>query len=245
MAQSKWVCLEDEDSSLDESILTEEKALAIVIASYGDKGYNLLKKAEAFSHLLKLYGSVNEVNKKTRTDKMLIRRYVRITQLPDEVKNTLLSREITSYYLAAELTRIDDKERLIATASNIAGVPREMGLEIIRFVLKNKDKKVEECVKIIRELYYDDIDIQVLYFNKNEIFDYNIMIDKELINKIKSTLFEKYSIEGEITLKTNEDEVIIVMDKKQIDIINNLTNTKDELSNTIKELIKNSVKQTQ
>lgn len=224
-----------------EPIQTEEKAIAVIIATYNNKGYNLLKKAEAFSFLYKLYGSVKEVHRVTQIDTTSINRYLRINNLPNGVKELIHSEKIQSYHLAAELARITNEERLIETAKAVSEIPREIGREIIRCVLKNKDKDIGECAKKILELYDIDINLRVFVFDKNEFINQKMIKNDVSINKIKNKIYEQHPIEGNIYLYNNKNDILFVADNKYLKILKNKFHHKKSMRNIIKQLIINGI----
>ena len=222
---------------MDYVIDTEEKAIAIIIATYNDKKINLLQKARAFSFLYDQYGSIKKIRSISTIDKTSILRYIKINQLPDRIKNLIISGKIKSYHLAAELTRIRDEERQYATAKLVSGLPRTIGREVIRHVLRNKDKKVEECfTEVFNE--YKETNIHVLIYNINEIFkEYlwesnNTSID-DIINRIK----EKHNINIDMSITVNNGDIIVIIDNDSINKILEVSNSTKPLKEAIRELI--------
>ena len=224
-----------------EPIQTEEKAIAVIIATYNNKGYNLLSKAEAFSFLYKLYGSVKEVHRVTQINTRSINSYLRINNLPTKANELIYSGKIKSYHLAAELARITNEERLIETAKAVSEIPREIGREIIRYVLKNQDKDVGECAKTILELYDRDINLRVFVFDKREFVNSKLIKNDALINKIKNNIYEQYSFKGDIYLSINENNVLFVADNKHLNILKNKFHPNKIMRKIIKQLIINVI----
>jgi len=226
---------------LVEPIQTEEKAIAVIIATYNNKGYNLLSKAKTFSFLYNLYGSVKEVHRVTQIDTTSISRYLRISNLPNEVKELISSGKIQSYHLAAELARITNEVRLIETAKAVSGIPREIGREIIRYVFKNQDKEVGECAQTILELYDKDINLRAFVFNKKEFINSKLIKNGELINKIKNNIYVKYSFIENIHLSIHGNNVLFVADTSNLDILKNKFYPLRSMKKIIKKVILDAI----
>ena len=227
---------------MEESIQTEEKALAFIIATYGKKGYSLVQKAEAFAFLYRLYGSVNEVSRITGIDNSSVNRYLRIIELPEEVKELVSTGKICSYHVASELTRIQDGERLFQTAKIMVGVPREIGREIIRYVLKHPDISIVSCAKTVLEGYKNELNLHILILDLNDLFNEKI-IDK--INDLDISIFEKnvkdmLHLEHKIFIKLENRILIIIMDKEQIKYIKQRIKPRKNILKIIEEAV-NSV----
>lgn len=222
---------------MDYLIDTEEKAIAIIIATYNDKKVNLLHKARAFSFLYDQYGSIKKIRSISTIDETSIRRYILINQLPKKIKNLIISGNIKSYHLAAELTRIRDEERQFATAKLVSGLPRTIGREVIRHVLRNTDKKVEECFnEVFNE--YKNMNIYVLTYNVKEIFnEYLGEADNISIDDMKNRIKEKHKINIEISIVVINTEVIVVIDDESIKKILKVSNSMKPHKEAIRDLI--------
>jgi len=223
---------------LDEHIQTEEKAIATIIATYKDREYNIIKKAEVFSFLFNLYNSINKINELTGIHRTAIRRYLKIDNLPLEVKQLILSEKIIDYVIASELTRIKDKNRLIETANSLIGIPREIGREIIRYILKNDNKEVIECVNIIKNLYGDIINIRVYVYNKDE---FEIKENPRLLtfNEISKQITDLYSLPGQLIIKLLDENIFVIISDEQINALKKELNKKINVKKLIKKAIEN------
>ena len=223
---------------MDEHIQTEEKAIATIIATYKDREYNIIKKAEVFSFLFNLYNSINKINELTGIHRTAIRRYLKIDNLPLEVKQLILSEKIIDYVIASELTRIKDKNRLIETANSLIGIPREIGREIIRYILKNDNKEVIECVNIIKNLYGDIINIRVYVYNKDE---FEIKENPRLLtfNEISKQITDLYSLPGQLIIKLLDENIFVIISDEQINALKKELNKKINVKKLIKKAIEN------
>lgn len=229
---------------MEESIRTEEKALAIILATHGEKGYNLIQKAEAFAFLHRLYGSVNEVSRITGIDNTSVNRYLRITELPEEVKHLVSTGKIRSYHLASELNRITDIERLIKTAKSVVGVPREIGREIIRYVLKHPERSIVNCVKTVLEAYENEIDLHIYILDLENLFNekaVELMNDFE-VPRLKKALKDTFRLENELFIWLENGTIMVVMERGQITSIKKLLKTSKKIGRIIEEVVRSVIK---
>lgn len=229
---------------MDETIHPEEKALAVIIALFGNKSENILQKSEAFAVLKNHYGSITKISEVTGTAISNIRYYLRINDLPDEVKHLIREGKIRSYHLSAELTRIQDESRIIETAKYIHDKKLEIGREIIRYIVKNPSKEIVYCVNRILDDYRNNIDVSIFIFNSDEIFEkkINLASKKEKIKNMNDILNKKYSIDNLSSITYEDNKVIVIINNKDIHSIIKTSNIKGTNKNIIKEVLINLAK---
>lgn len=229
---------------MDETIHPEEKALAVIIALFGNKSENILQKSEAFAVLKNHYGSITKISEVTGTAISNIRYYLRINDLPDEVKNLIREGKIRSYHLSAELTRIQDESRIIETAKYIYDKKLEIGREIIRYIVKNPSKEIVYCVNKVLDDYREGIDVSIFVFNLDEIFEkiINIAYKKEKIKNMNDMFNKKYSIDNMYSVTYEDNDIIVIIKKEDINSIMKTSNIQGINKNIIKEVLVNLAK---
>jgi len=224
---------------LDDYINTEEKALAMVIARHGDKSDYILQKAEAFAYLKKHYGSIKKISEITKTALSNIRYYIKINELPDAVKQYIKNGKIRSYHLAAELTRIQNTERMISAAEKIFDKKLEISREIIRYVVRNPNEDIDACVNIVLNWYKEDINVSIFVFFIDEILNcksdiYYLFDNIDIINNIFT---KKYSLQNERPILIDDNKLIVIIDKNQLSNIKYNSGKGVVDKNIIKEVI--------
>lgn len=150
------------------SQLTEEKAIATLIIGHSNKTINIIEKAEAIQFLYNIYEDAEKVSKKSLIEITAIHRYLRIASLPNTIKQMALKNELTSYHVLAELTRLQDPKLMEKVAEGIRGIPREIAREIIRYILKNPEKKVKESVQYVIDSYGEQFELCVYFIPKQK-----------------------------------------------------------------------------
>lgn len=198
-----------------EDVLSEEKALAIIIASYHNRRTNILEKAKAFTRLYEIYGSVKKVSQITGIDRRGVDRFLNVNKLPAKVKMLVGSRKIKHYYVAAELQSISNRDRLIETAYKIQGLPREVAIEAIKNVKKNENISVNKCIDELMTFYQQYADIRVYIFKRNELFN-KIYSDIDfIINKLQELFMNKYLTKLKISNIAGSEDFIFMMEKNE------------------------------
>jgi len=200
---------------LTKNKLSEEKALAIIIASYHNRRTNILEKANAFMRLFEIYGSAKKVSQITGLDQRGVDRFLNVNKLPAEVKILVDSRKIKHYYVAAELQSISNRDRLIETAHKIQGLPREVAIEVIKYVKKNDNISVSECIDELMGFYQQYVNINVYVFKKNELFN-NLNYDIDfIINKLQDLFMDKYLTRLKISNILGSEDFMFMMEKNE------------------------------
>ena len=156
-------------------------------------------------------------------------------KLPEEVKVLIKTGKITSYHVAAELQSISKRDRLVETANKIQGLPREVAREAIRYVKKNKNVAVNDCIDELMTFYQKHVDIKVYVFKKNELFKkLNFDIDF-IINKLKELFMDKYLTTLKISNVAGSEDFIFMMEKNEY-MDYNIKNFKQLLLKHIREV---------
>jgi len=198
---------------LAEDVLSEEKALAIIIASYHNRRTNILEKAKAFTRLFEIYGSAKKVSQITGLDQRGVDRFLNVNKLPAKVKILVGSRKIKHYYVAAELLSISNRDRLIETAYKIQGLPREVALEAIRYVKKNENISVNECIDELMTFYQQYINIKVYIFKKAELFENNNI--NFVVDSLEQLFMKRYFTKLKISNILGSEDIIFMLEKNE------------------------------
>ena len=218
----------------------EITAIATIIGTKGNRGTDLVKKAEAFKSLSNLHRSTKELSSITRIDHTSVKRYLKIATLPDEVKKMISEGAIESYHVAAELTRINDERRLKETANSILHISREKAREVIRYVLKHPELEARVCASTVLEAYEDVIDAMVFIYEVGELFKMDDFLKlKKMDNHLLNDTFNKIIVvEGNVSIKFEGSTVIFVTSRKTLDLIKKKCN-----DSSFKSILKSVINQ--
>ena len=163
--------------------LDEETALAIVFANTKRKKRkeNLLTIAKAFEYLVKLYGSKKAVAKMVGLSQEMIREFLAVMKLPQEVQRLFSNRQIDSIDIAKELLALKDPVKQVVAANAIVDSLSKDVRDIKRLV-KDADLHVEEAKRKVVNAKPKELHVFIIDFD-DEIYRAIIEQSKEL--KIK------------------------------------------------------------
>ncbi|MCJ7667450.1 MAG: hypothetical protein MUP04_04055, partial [Anaerolineae bacterium] len=151
--------------------LDEESALAIVFANTRRKKRtaDLITVAKSFEYLVKLYRSRKAVAEKVGLSTEMVREFLKVLSLPDQVKKMVSSREIDGLDVALEISMLEDAEKQIAAAKTIAGLPSK-DVRDIRRLAEHADLPIEESKRMVLESKPKGLHIFVMDFD-DETYD--------------------------------------------------------------------------
>lgn len=126
----------------------EETLLAKLYLNLGTrrKKDNLLEISEACKILSKHYGSQKSLAKKIGVSSEIIRGFVSITELPNEIK-TLIKKKKIHFDTAQRIHRINDKELQIKVANLVAGMSSDNAKQLIQYARRHPHESLENIKK--------------------------------------------------------------------------------------------------
>lgn len=130
--------------------LDEETALAIVFANTRRKRRtaDLITVAESFEYLVKLYGSRKAVAQKVGLSTEMVREFLKVLTLPDEVKELVVNRQIDRLDVALEISMLKDPNEQIAAAKTVANLSSK-DVRDIRRLAQRADLPIEESKRMV------------------------------------------------------------------------------------------------
>lgn len=175
--------------------LSEVKALAILASNLKRKKRNvdMLTIQECIDYLREYYGSLKEVEKRAGVSYEMLREFLNVKKLPNEIKLLVKSRKIDSVEIAEEILKVKGNKRQKELAENIA-----------RLKLSTKDvRDVVQYANTVLELSIDDCIRRVL--ESKAIKEKRYMVVMELKNSTLERLrkeAEKLSVDIEDLAKS-------------------------------------------
>ena len=146
--------------------LEETTALAIVFGNTRRKKRkeNLVSIAKAFEYLVKLHGSQRAAAEKVGLSAEMIRQFLTVLKLPDEVQQLFAKRQLDSVDVAKDLVALKDKSRQIAVAKKITGLLSTDARDIQRIV-KGGQVPAKEARKLILQAKKEGLHIFMVDFD--------------------------------------------------------------------------------
>lgn len=147
-------------------MLDEETALAIIFANTKRKKRkeNLLTIAKAFNYLVKLYGSQKSVAKKVGLSGEMIRQFLAVLKLPQEVQKLFSNRDIDSVDIAKELLALKEPMKQIAAAKAVVKLSSKDIRDLKRLV-KESNIPVEAAKRTLLNAKPKGLNIFIMDFN--------------------------------------------------------------------------------
>jgi len=147
--------------------LDEDIALSIIFANTRRKKRreSLITVANAFEHLIQLYGSQKAVAETVGLHPEMIREFRKLLELPEPVKGLVSSRQIDRLDVAYRISMLRDPARQIAAAKGIANLPSSKDVRDILRLAENANLPLEESKKMILDAKPKDLHIFVIDFN--------------------------------------------------------------------------------
>ncbi|MHC4400857.1 MAG: hypothetical protein ACYTG0_14365 [Planctomycetota bacterium] len=150
--------------------LNEQTALAIVFANTKRKKRteDLITVAEAFDHLVKLYGSQRATAKKVgfRSPEM-VREFLKILSLPAEVKQLVRARKIDRLDVAYRISMLAGREEQIKAARESAGLSTD-DMRDVKRLISTAGMSAEESKKKVLESRLRGLHVFVMDFDDEE-----------------------------------------------------------------------------
>ena len=149
--------------------LDEQTALAIVFANTRRKKRteDLVTVAEAFDHLLKVYGSQGAVAKKVGLHPEMVREFLKILSLPAKVKELVRTRKIDRLDVAYKISMLPNREERIEAARERAGLTTDDVRDVNRLIT-SAGMSAEESKKKVLESRLRGLHVFVMDFDDEQ-----------------------------------------------------------------------------
>ncbi len=147
-------------------ILDEDTALAIIFANTKRKKRkeNLLTIAKAFEYLVKLYGSKKTVAERVGLSTEMIRQFLAVLKLPQDVQKLFSDRFIDSVDIAKELLVLKEPKKQVVAANAIVDLLSKDVRDIKRLI-KRENLSVEDAKETILNSKPKGLNIFVMDFD--------------------------------------------------------------------------------
>lgn len=144
--------------------MTEEEALAILLKNLKKrkKISDPLRIAEACRYLSNLYGSYSEVADRVGVSSEIIREFVHISKLSENVKKLIQQGLIQGVDIPYRISRIEDKDRQFEIAKAVIGLKSHIVREIVEYARRHEEKSAEECKEEVLKSKGETIEIHTI-----------------------------------------------------------------------------------
>jgi hypothetical protein len=151
------------------SALDEQTALGVVFANTKRKKRtdDLVTVAEAFEHLVKLYGSQKAAAKKVGLSHEMVREFLKILGLSPEVKQLVRTRKIDRLDVAYKISTLPNREEQISAAKQSADLSTDDVRDFKR-LMSSAGMSAEESKKKVLESRLRGLNVFVMDFDDEE-----------------------------------------------------------------------------
>jgi len=149
--------------------LDEQAALAIVFANTKriKRTEDLVTVAEAFHHLVKLYGSQRAVAEKVGLHREMVREFLKVLSLPAEVKRLLRTRKIDRLDVAYKISMLPSGAEQIKAAKQSAALSTDDVRDVKR-LMSSAGMSAEESKKKVLESRLRGLHVFIMDFDDEE-----------------------------------------------------------------------------
>jgi len=149
--------------------LDEQRALAIVFANTKRKKRteDLVTIAEAFDHLVKLYGSRRAAARKVGLSAEMVREFLKILSLSAEVKQLVRTRKIDRLDVAYKISILPNREEQIKAARQSVGLSTDDVRDVKR-LMSSAGMSAEESKKKVLESRLRGLHLFVMDFDDEQ-----------------------------------------------------------------------------
>jgi hypothetical protein len=147
--------------------INENTALSILFANTKRKRrqVDLITIAESCGNLAHLYGSQAAVAKRVGLSSEMIRQFMSLLKLPEQVKNLVSTRKIDRLDVAYRIAMLKEPEKQVAAAKSIANLPSSKDVrDVVRLVTRG-GSSVEESARRVMEAKPKGLHIFVIDFD--------------------------------------------------------------------------------
>jgi hypothetical protein len=225
----------------------EAKLLAIIAAGTKrrKRTANILKVAEALKDLSNLLGSRDAVSKIVKLSSEMIREFLRLLSLTNEVKTLIRKGFINSVDIGYRISKLSKKDQIVL-AKNVFGKRLSSGdvRNIVKYKIDNPSIPITNAIKNVVDSKVTKIFVAYLGIDKNT----NERLERGYRNRDKAvlikSLFEKLIGKKDITFfSLNGRVVLIKVSHKGLDRMKNKAKqTKISLSKLADALVREYLK---
>ena len=214
--------------------LSEEEALAILITTLKKrkKILNPLLVAKACRYLFELYGSIDRVAKRIEISSEMIREFICIDHLPEEVKDLIRQGLIQGIDIPYRLSRIDNSQRQIEVAKTIIGLNSHTVRDVVEYARRHPEKSAEECKQEVLKAKGTTIELHVIPIKlsetilkslENKAKNENKRLEDLIKSRIEDKLKPKYTVSCDIKAST----LILSLRKEDFEELNRKSEASD------------------
>jgi hypothetical protein len=191
----------------------EAKLLAIIAVGTKRKKRtaNILKVAEALKDLSNLLGSRDTVSKIVKLSSEMIREFLRLLSLTNEVKTLIRKGFINSVDIGYRISKLSKKDQIVL-AKNVFGKRLSSGdvRNIVKYKIDNPSIPITNAIKNVVDSKVTKIFVAYLGIDKNT----NERLERKYRNKDKAvlikSLFEKLIGKKDITFFSLNGRVVLI-----------------------------------
>ena len=148
--------------------MDEEGALALIYANTRrrpeKRTADLVTIARAFEYLVDLYGSRKAVADKVELSTEMVREFLTVLDLPEEVRELVSTRTIDRLDVALEIYMLKDHDKQLAAARTISGLSSK-DVRDIRRLAEQANMPIEESRQIVLQAKPEGLHIFVMDFD--------------------------------------------------------------------------------
>jgi hypothetical protein len=146
--------------------LDEESALAIIFGNTKrhKRTKDLITVAECFHYLLSLYGSQEVVAQKTGLSREMVREFLQVLALPENVKQLIRERKIDTIDTAYRLSKVKDEETLKSVLKKLSTLQTHDLRDIIS-TTEEKGISAEAAYRAVLEAKKNSLHVFIIDFN--------------------------------------------------------------------------------
>lgn len=150
--------------------LDEDTALSVLFANTKRKKrqVDLITIAQSCQYLANLYGSKLAVAERIGLHTEMIRQFMSLLELPEEVKSLVSSRKIDRLDVAYRIAMLRDPAQQIAVAESLANLASSKDIRDVMRLVRQSHASVEESTKRVMDAKPQGLHILVMDFDDEE-----------------------------------------------------------------------------
>jgi hypothetical protein len=183
--------------------LDENTALSILFGNTKRKKrqVNLIKIAKSCKYLVDLYGSKAAVAARLGIHSEMIRQFISLLTLPEEVKNLITDRKIDRLDVAYRIAMLKNQDQQIAVAKHAANLPSSKDIRDILRIVNKGGVSVEESTRRVLEAKPKGLHIFIMDFDDKT---YNSIHQRAKNLKIEAAQLVKQIVEEWLSQQSKE-----------------------------------------
>jgi transcriptional regulator with XRE-family HTH domain len=155
-------------SRLEVITMDEETAIATIFANTKrhKRVVDLLTIAECFEFLTKVYGSQEEVARKTDLSREMVREFLQILNLPPDIKDLIKARKIDSIDTAYRLTKLKDDTSLRTVVNKLSILQALDVRDVVRTTMENSETSVDTATEVVLKAKPKNVHVFIIDFTE-------------------------------------------------------------------------------